>query len=74
MLAGWCANSGATGRERERELENERKGEEAESQVIKVGNKPIDMPVGLQPPLAVEASFWVRIRINIPMMTSDRYL
>lgn len=43
----------------ERESEEEREGgreREAGSQVIKLGNKPIDMPVGLQPPLAAEAS------------------
>lgn len=42
--------------ERKREREREREKREAESQVIKLGNKPIDMPVGLQPPLAAEAS------------------
>lgn len=52
-------NKGVGGRGRvvgTRKRIRERERREAVSQVIKLGNKPIDMPVGLQPPLAAEAS------------------
>lgn len=50
------AGARAGRRKRIREREKGRGERPRASQVIKLGNKPIDMPVGLQPPLAAEAS------------------
>lgn len=57
--------------EREGVIERKREGK---SQVIKLGNKPIDIAVGPRPSSAPEVNFKTRIHINIPTAMSDRYL